>query len=205
MGAAGSCRGGGAENPWMAVLGDPANTPESPGAQALTTLLKSPPPLELLRHSAQQLVKFRGVPPTPGPRPNNRLDRDMFHTQAKIENGHHCLVGFMETRDEERLAATAAWLRSAHEDLHHMRRSWLAGRQSFKLPPRPDDDRPRLLTAEETKLIRQSRPQQQPQAYNWKTRPPTWRGNYQRDRSRSRSQGRGKGKGKGKGRGKSTE
>ena len=48
-----------------------------------------------------------------------------------------------------------ALIRSAWEDLRQMRRDKIAGRQRAKLDKRPDDIKPRLLSAEEEAKINQ--------------------------------------------------
>ena len=182
---------------WADVLGTATKAVTQPGAHAMVALLPEPPSLETLKHSAQTITKYQGVPPTPGPR-KIRMDLKMFQAQLKMENALHCLIHFMETRQDVALGQVAAWSRSAFEDLHQTRRGWYAGRQAYKLDPRQDDDRPRLLTQEEQTKIRPPapKPKPRPARYNW--------GANQASSSSTpapfpfrKPQGKGKGKGKG--------
>ena len=183
---------------WADVLGTATKAVAQPGALAMVALLPEPPSLEMLKHNAQNITKYQGVPPTPGPR-KNRMDMKLFQAQLKMENALHCLIHFMETRQDVSLGQVAAWSRSAFEDLHQTRRGWYAGRQAYKLDPRPDDDRPRLLTQDEQAKIKPPpKPKPRPARYNWGANnaypPPTAPAPF----PFHKPQGKGKGKGKGK-------
>ena len=178
------------------VLGTATKAVTQPGASAMAALIPEPPSLEMLRHNAQNITKYQGVPPTPAPR-KNRMDAKLYQPQLKLENALHCLIHYMETRQEVALGQVAAWTRSAYEDIHQTRRGWYAGRQAYKLDPRQDDDRPKLLSQEEQAKIRPPKPKPRPAKYNWgannassSTQPAPF--------PFQKPQGKGKGKGKGK-------
>jgi hypothetical protein len=121
----------------------------------------------------------------------------------------HSLVAHLEGGDQKHLGLAAAWLRSAWQDLHEQRRGLIAGGKGRSLlDKRPDDVRPRLLTAQEEEKLSKARKPPAKAKNIWGSdhgpnppRPPPPPGGF-RGRPRSRSQPRS-GKGKGKGGGKS--
>ena len=112
-------------------------------------------------------------------------------------------IHMVETQDNSHITVQTALMRSAWEDLQQSRRHLLAGRQSYKLDPRTDDNKVRLLSREEEKKIRPSifqgkgifQGQQATQQNTGSSTSSSW----YRTASRGRSTERGKGKGKGKG------
>lgn len=195
---------------WADVLRARSKNPEH--AQAFVSMLASAPPLPTLKNTVECITLYTGVPSTPAAR-RHRTDSNLAQTQQKLELVMHLLVHFFEQPEVEKLVAAqhvaqaSAWIRSAWQDLHEQRRSLFAGRQAWKLDPRPDDTKTRLLSQEEEKRIKPSfRPkpawQTAAQSSNWQPkasfRPFSTR-SFSRGRSRSRDPGRGKGKGKGKG------
>ena len=171
-------------------------------------LLSSSPNLKDLREASQQVKLFSGVPETPPPR-QNKIDHNWYTVQHKMEMCMHLMAQFMDGNNRISLRAAAAWLRSAWQDAQEDRLQFMAGPQAWKLPPRPDDKKPRLFSAEEEKTL--ARPQAQGRSsmkpsYQWgqdsDNRQPRPRQRWvpaDRSRSTSRPQGKGKGKGKGKG------
>ena len=200
----------GSEEPtaaWSSVLGTRRQHPVAENGKRLAKMLESPPELQALKTKAATVLMYSGVPETPPPR-RNKVDNNLCNCQKKVETAMHLLVNFMEKGDLADIGTTAAFLRSVHQDLQEQRRSYLAGRQSWKLDPRQDDQRPKLLSVEEEKKIRQPQDSGR-KSGEWKGKqpfqptPPGWgKGEgqgrwYQKPRGRSRSQSHGKGKGKG--------
>jgi hypothetical protein len=133
----------------------------------------------------------------------NKFDHGYYTPQKKIEASMHLMVHFLEHRQDSTLAEAAALQRSAWEDLQQNRRSLLAGKQSFKLQPRSDATRPKLLTEEEQKKIYQPKPKFRQFKGNQQ-----WGKKSQDPPSTSSSSftfSSSKGKGKGKGRSKSQQ
>lgn len=110
---------------------------------------------------AKQATKYQNIPLTP-PQRQHRMDIALQQPQAKLELAMNALVHHVETDDKQALLHTAAWIRSAWEDLHQQRRHTLAGKLSYKLEKRTDDNRPKLLTAEEENKIAQTKARTQP-------------------------------------------
>ena len=180
------------------MLGRPAQQPTQDRTVTLTHLLATPPSLEQLRHQMQATVRYAGVPVTPNPR-RNKIDRGLWSAQQKIESCLHNICQFLETQDDRALGVGAAMARSAWEDLHQQRRTVLAGRQSYKLDPRVDDDRPKLLSKEESaKIVPRGPPKPKPKPARF-----YWGESSQSSGARN-PPFRGKGKGKGKTRSNST-
>ena len=101
---------------------------------------------------------YEKVPETPLPR-KNRVDQNLFVAQRKLEQCMHRLVHYCESGDRKSMVEGAAFCKSAWEDLQQQRRGLLAGKQSFRLEPRADNTKARLLTKEgEAKLFRTPRP-----------------------------------------------
>ena len=65
------------------------------------------------------------------------------------------IVQSLQKGDPKIVTTAAALIRSAWEDLHQMRRDNIAGRQRSQLDKRPDDVKPRLLSAEKESNINQ--------------------------------------------------
>lgn len=166
---------------------------QDPTAKALVKLLGCAPPLPQLRASASEVIKYAGVPETPQPR-RNRVDQQLFQAQSKLENVLHLLVHYHESGNSATLGATVAFARGAWEDLQQQRRSFYAGRQAWKLEPRADDGRPKLLTQDEEKKLQVDRQPRAPTRFNtsWGNQPAK---PFARSRSQSQSHGKGKGKG----------
>ena len=186
---------------WGELLVQELAQPSRPEAVELCQVLGSPPPFDSMKHLAKSTTKYTGICATPPFRPQHRLDASLQMPQQKLEMAMHSLVHHVETNDKQALLHTAAWIRSAWEDLHQQRRQTLAGKQSFKLDKRTDDNRPRLLTQEEESKITISRPRPQPKpARFWGD---TSSGEHRRynygPQQPPKSSGKGRGKGRGKG------
>lgn len=190
-----------AEDPsWGRILMPTTVEPTQPSAQFLCQVLSSPPPIDKLKASEKVMPCYANIPLTPPPR-KNRIDTQLYTGQKKLEHAMHMITHHLETGDQEAIGIGAAWIRSAWEDMHQQRRTLMAGKQAFKLDPRADDTRPRLLTKEEEqKIQRQRRPKPrarpfwgEAQSSNFR---PTEAPHY---RSKTPTTPRGKGKGKGKG------
>lgn len=187
---------------WGTILQPKASAPTSEEAKRFVQVLASPPPLTDLKKNQTLVPRFSGVPETPPPR-RNKVDNQLFMVQSKLETSLHLLTGYFENNNPSQLGAAAAWIRSAWQDTHEARRQYVAGRQSWKLDQRTDDDRPRLLSREEEKKIKPRFDS------SFKKPPPKFtpdsssRGRSEfpsrwRPKERSQSRGRYSGKGKGK-------
>jgi hypothetical protein len=120
------------------------------------------------------------------------------------------MTHFIETEDKGDIGVAAAWIRSAQQDIREQRRGLLAGRQAWKLDPRKDDDKPKLLTLEEEKRIKPEGKGKGKGGWQQQHQTSSSTSHYDRQsfqsrstpfwRSRSKSRdARGKGKGKYKG------
>ena len=196
---------------WDLVLKSQKMAVTSAHGKSLVSMLSDPPPLEKLKAAEHDAVHFLGVPETPGPR-RNKIDFNLWQSQHKLEEAMHSLLNHFEQGDQKHLGLTAAWLRSAWQDLHEQRRVLLAGgRGKNLLEKRPDDVRARLLTPQEEEKISKARKPPAKAKNLWGSnpgpnppRPPQPPDGFRgRSHSRSRSQTRGSGNGKGKGGGKS--
>ena len=185
---------------WTSVLGVPRASPTRADAMTLCQLFSSPPPLGMVKNALSDATKFEGVPPTPPPRAN-KLDKQLWTTQQKMETAMNLMVAQLETGDASRMATAGAMIRSAWEDLNENRRRLMAGRQSYALEARKDMDQTRLLTKEEAEKVRKARsskatqPATQGKGNNaprqWK---PDWNTQGQ---STWKPSGKGRGRGKG--------
>jgi hypothetical protein len=188
---------------WAEVITKPRTDPSTPEGTRLAKLFGSPPPLQDLKHLEGGITRYSGVPETPPPR-RHKVDNQLTTVQRKLEAAMHLMVHYFESKDKGALAASGAYLRSASEDVLQQRRTFMAGRQAWKLPRRADDNRPTLLTEDEEKKLKPDRqprteyrfrpPQQQVGASSSSRWEPRWE-----SRPPFRTPSRGKGKGKGKG------
>ena len=171
--------------------------PSKPHAISLNKLVENPPPLESLKKTTTK--QFTGPPRTAPPR-KHRLDTKLAILQAKQEHALHALVNSQEKEDRQSIAQAAAFIRSSWEDTQQLRKNIMAGKQSYKLDKRQDDDRPRLLTKEEEQRITKTRKNFVPRARTmWGDTPATSSNQGQPNHTPAPHRPRGKGKGKGKG------
>ena len=184
---------------WGDLLIQELKQPSTPEACELCHVLGSPPPFDRMKHLGKTQIKYTGIPITP-PQRQHRLDAQLHMPQQKLELAMHSLTHHVETNDKQALLHTAAWIRSAWEDLHQQRRHLLAGKQSYKLEKRSDDNRPKLLTSEEQAKIILTKPRPQPRPVRY------WGDTSSGEKTQSsfntfqpRTPGKGKGKGRGKG------
>ena len=140
------------EPSWGDILRPVAMEATNTAAQALCQVLSSPPHFDTLRASEKSMPNYQHVPQTPPPR-KNRIDNGLCTAQKKLEHAMNMMVHGLEMNDRQFTGVAAAWVRSAWEDLNQQRRYLIAGKQSFKLDHRADDNRPRLLTKEEEQQI----------------------------------------------------
>ena len=117
-------------------------------------LLKTAPPIQDLKNQAPHLPKFTGVPEPPPPRRNNKVDIHLHNVEQKLCTAMNLLTQYLESNDQSNIGTAAAWIRSAQQDNREQRRALMAGKQAWKLDPRQDDEKPRLLSAEEEKRIK---------------------------------------------------
>lgn len=146
-------------------------------------------------------IRFNKIPQSPAPR-NNKIDRQLYQPQRKMEKAMNLLVQQVEKGDNDHraLALAATCCRSAWEDLQQQRRSLYAGKAAHALPRRPDDQRPRLLTQEEEEKIKKVQRPAKPRTRTFwgeaTSSNSSWgKGTQNRGRSTSRQRGKGKGKG----------
>ena len=192
------------EAAWTDVIAQPRTDPTSAEGVRLAKLFEQPPPLQELKAMEGGIHRYSGVPETPPPR-RHRVDTQLHTVQKKMELAMHLMVHCLEKNDKVALATAGAFLRSGAEDVLQQRRSFMAGKQAWKLPRRPDDNRPTLLTEDEEKRIK---PDRQPrQEFRFRPQPAQgsmpststssrWDTKWE-PRPRFRSASRGKGKGKG--------
>ena len=197
---------------WSDILRQRRRQATGDEAVKFLKLLETAPDLQALRDSKSDVALYSGVPEAPGPR-RNRIDSQLYQPQAKMELGLHLMAHFFECGNKSALAASAAWQRSAWQDLQEQRRQFMAGREAWKLQRRQDDKSLKLLSEEEEKKIgKQWKDKEKPRdgagkgdKGRFRDSRPTWRRDWTqdqgswRDRSRVRSSSYGKGKGKGKG------
>lgn len=190
---------------WSKIIQPRTTDPTSKEAIDFVNLLKTAPPIQDLKHQTNTLPKFTGVPEPPPPRRNNKIDSHLHNVEQKLCTAMNLLTNYLETNDQSQIGTAAAWIRSAQQDTREQRRALIAGKQAWKLDPRQDDEKPRLLSAEEEKRIKPQgkgkgkggwQSQHSMGNYNdkqqFQSRPTFWR-----SRSKSRDRGKGKG-GKGK-------
>jgi len=173
--------------------------PQRLAAQQFVQRLASPPPLDVLRQSESQVVRYRGIPQTPAAR-KHRLDQSLQQVQKKAELTLHILTHAVETQSADSLSQASAFVRSLWQDTQEIRRHLLARGQSNKLEPRPDQTAPRLLSREEEQKLARGRQMKHHSAGDPNSSSSSFQ-NFSRHREhrfRSSSRGRGKG-GKGKG------
>lgn len=168
---------------WQQVLGRSRVQPTGPGAP-LCDLLQSPPPLTMLRAQQQSCPAptYDKIPETPAAR-RNQMDAKLQMPQHKLENCMHTLVHALETNNPASISTAAAFVRSAWEDIHQLRREMIAGKGRSKLDRRTDDNRARLLTTEEEHKVQQARTQR-----------PQWRSSTFRPTADRGGKGKGKGR-----------
>ena len=138
---------------WQQFFTPTHQEPSTLEGHTVCTLLAQPPPLQDLRNSQAKVVLYKGVPVTPAPTKQFN-DKKQFDIQVKLEANMHLIIAALENDDKSKLVEAAAWSRSAWEDVLQSRRKQFAGRQSWKLDSRMDDDRAKLVTAEEEKKLR---------------------------------------------------
>lgn len=187
------------EPTWTAIFQQERRHPGTGAGATLAGLMVKPPPLDVLKSPQFSSPNFIGIPQTPAPR-KNTIDYKIATAQKKMEDCMQHMVAAMEG-DRHGVNTAAALARSAWEDLHQMRREHLAGRQRSKLQKREDDQKPRLLTAEEEAKITLNRGKGKGKGKGF-SRDPTSDGRFGRSDSRfGRSEWPRNSNGKGKGRG----
>ena len=175
---------------WSTVLQSNKATLQTPIGQQIGQMLAAPPPLQQLKHTQQAIRLYSGVPETPLPT-KAPADKWHFDAQVKVEAAMHLMLRSLEEDDKDHVVQAFAWLRSSWEDQLQTRRRSFAGHQSWKLDPRKDDNKPRLVTIEEEKKLQQGKSKGKGKGPP-STTPRTWNGD--KTSSNSRSWGRGKGK-----------
>ena len=143
---------------WDTVLEPQEVPPSTSSGRHLCRLLGSAPPLGALAHQNDggRPPRYVGVPRTVPPR-KNRIDRDLWQAQWKLERAMHEMVTAMKLDDKSPMIRAAACIRSSWKDLHQQRRRLLAGKATYQLEARADEDRPRLLSKDEEAKIRRPR------------------------------------------------
>ena len=114
-----------------------------------------PPPQAALKEALESLVKYDKVPRTPQAR-GDRQDREYQAWQSRVEASLHLLLLCADAPSWDHMGMLMAVLRSLWEDISQARRRRFAGRESWKLDKRADDDAARLLSPEEEKRVREA-------------------------------------------------
>ena len=122
-------------------------------ALELIRLFRTPPNLQSLKLTAEEIPQFRGIP-VQAPARSHAQDKALHAVQEELRMAMLCFVNAEEEEDNADRYIGAAFLRSAHEDLLQMRRRGAAGHKAHALNPRPDDPRESLFTPEEEKKMR---------------------------------------------------
>ena len=176
---------------WSTILQSNKATLQSPIGQQVGQMLAMPPPLQQLKQTQQAIRLYSGVPETPLPT-KAVTDKRQFDAQVKIEAAMHLMLRSLEDDDQDYVIQAFAWLRSSWEDQLQTRRRSFAGKQSWKLDPRSDDNKPRLVSLEEEKKLKQGKGKGKGKGQS--TPPPRqWNSGWQASSS-NRSWGRGKGR-----------
>lgn len=138
---------------WTQILKSRRHAATSPDGQLLGKLLSQPPPLLDLKNAQSDIKLFQDVPESPPPT-RQIQDKRLFDAQVKIEAALHLIMQSLDINDKQPTIEAAAWLRSSWEDLLQTRRKAFAGKQSWKLDARKDDNKPKLVSPEEEKKLR---------------------------------------------------
>ena len=104
-------------------------------ALELTKLFKTPPNLQSLNLTAEEIRQFRGIPVS-APARNHAQDTALYAVQEKLRMAMLCFFNAEKEENNADRYVGAAFLRSAHEDLLQMRRKGAAGRKAHALEPR---------------------------------------------------------------------
>jgi hypothetical protein len=140
-------------SPWEDFLAPTETEATNAVALELIKLFKTPPNLQSLKLTAEEIPKFRGIPVSAPPRPHPQ-DKSLHAIQEKLRTAMLCFVNAEEEADKTDRYVGAAFLRSAHEDLLQLRRKSAAGRKAYVLEPRADDPRESLFTSDEEKKMK---------------------------------------------------
>ena len=132
-------------SPWEEFLVPTETDASNPVALELIKLFRTPPNLQSLKLTAEEIPQFRGIPVS-APARSHAQDKALHAVQEKLRMAMLCFVNAEEEEDNADRYVGAAFLRSAHEDLLQMRRRGAAGRKAHALDPHPDDPRESLFT-----------------------------------------------------------
>ena len=125
----------------------------NPVALELIKLFRTPPTLQSLKLTAEEIPQFRGIPVS-APARSHAQDKALHTVQEKLRMAMLCFVNAEEEEDNADRYVGAAFLRRVHEDLLQMCRRGAAGRKAHALDPCPDGQRESLFTPEEEKKMR---------------------------------------------------
>ena len=100
----------------------------------LIKLFRTPPNLQSLKLTAEEIPQFQGIPVS-APARRHAQGKALYAVQEKLRMAMLCFVNAEEEDNADHYVGTA-FLRSAHEDLHQMRRKGAAGRKAHALEPR---------------------------------------------------------------------
>ena len=140
-------------SPWVYFLVPMETDASNLVALELIKLFRTPPNLQSLKLTAEEIPQFRRIPVS-APARSYAHDKALYAVQEKLRMAMICFVNAKEEEDNADGYVGAAFLRSAHQDLLQMRRRGAAGRKAHALDPRPDDPHESLFTPEEEKKMR---------------------------------------------------
>ena len=140
-------------SPWEELLVPTETDASNPVALELIKLFRTPPNLQYLKLTAEEIPQFRGIPVS-APARSHAQDKALYAVQEKLRMAMLCFVNAEEEEENTDRYVGAAFLRSAHEEILQMRRRGAAGRKAHALDPRPDDLRESLFSQEEEKKMR---------------------------------------------------
>ena len=143
-------------SPWDDFLVPTETEATNAVALELVKLFKTPPNIQALKLTAEEIPAYSGIPVSPSPRPHHQ-DKMLHAIQEKLRTAMLCFVNAEEQDDKADRYVGAAFLRSAHEDIHQLRRKGAAGRRAHMLDQRQDDPREPLFTSDEEKKLKSGR------------------------------------------------
>ena len=141
---------------WEDIFPQEQQEPKSKQAIAMATLLEKAPEQGLLTKARAEVILYKKLPRTPAARADPK-DKQLQRTQVKLELALNLIVQHLDFGSGSALAGSAAYLRSAYEDLQQDRRQLMAAGQRSKLNKREDNKQPRLLSEEEERKIQEGK------------------------------------------------
>ena len=123
-------------SPWEEFLVPTETDASNPVALELIQLFRTPPNLQSLKLTAEEIPQFQGIP-VPAPARSHAQDKALHAVQEKLRMAMLCFFNAEEEEDNADRYVGAAFLRSAHEDLLQMRRRRRSRPQDARAQPSP--------------------------------------------------------------------